>query len=112
MIVSVDVSRDEHGYWAHPALIRSGCETPAELCYWLRTHGLECFVMTMRDEATEAFAAGFTDEAPDARGWLPEPPDNDGWLPEPPDNDGWFLGSVHDTSDGPVCYWFRNTTKA
>lgn len=30
---------------------------------------------------------------------------------EPPDNDGWFLGSVHDTSDGPVCYWFRNTHK-
>lgn len=102
MIVPVDVSRDEHGYWTHPALTRSGCETPAELRYWLRTHGLECFVMTMRDEVPEAFAAGFTDEAPDARGWLLEPPDND----------GWFLGSVHDTSDGPVCYWFRNTTKA
>lgn len=97
MIVPVDVNRDEHGYWTHPALARSGCETPAELNYWLRTHGLECFVMTMRDEAPEAFAAGSADEAADARGWLLEPPDND----------GWFLGSVHDTSYGPVCYWFR-----
>lgn len=39
--------------------------------------------MTMRDEAPEAFASGFTDEAPDARDWIPEPPDDD----------GWFLGS-------------------
>ncbi|MCR1022843.1 hypothetical protein AAGO95_30790, partial [Klebsiella pneumoniae] len=23
-----------------------------------------------------------------------------------------FLGSVHDTGDGPVCYWFRHTTKS
>ena len=102
MIVPVNEERDEQGYWTHPALVRSGCETPAELRYWLRIHGLECFVMTMRDEAPEAFVAGFTDEAPDARGWLLEPPDNDGWFP----------GSVHDTSDGPVCYWFRHITKA
>ena len=33
-------------------------------------------------------------------------------VPEPPDDDGWFLGSVHDTGDGPVCYWFRHTTKS
>lgn len=28
MIVPVDVNRDEYGYWTHPALTRSGCETP------------------------------------------------------------------------------------
>jgi hypothetical protein len=84
MIIAAEVKRDEQGYWTHPALARSGCETSAELSYWLRTHKLQCFVMTMRDEAPEAFAAGFTDEAPDARGWIPEPPDDD----------GWFLGSV------------------
>lgn len=99
MIIAAEVKRDEQGYWTHPALVRSGCETSAELSYWLRTHKLQCFVMTMRDEAPEAFAAGFTYEAPDARGWIPEPPDDD----------GWFLGSVHDTGDGPVCYWFRHT---
>jgi hypothetical protein len=74
MIIAAEVKRDEQGYWTHPALARSGCETSAELSYWLRTHKLQCFVMTMRDEAPEAFAAGFTDEAPDARGWIPEPP--------------------------------------
>lgn len=102
MIIATDVKRDEQGYWTHPALARSGCETPTELSYWLKIHGLQCFVMTMRDEAPEAFAAGLTDEAPDARGWKPEPPDEN----------GWFLGSVHATGDGPVCYWFRQTTKA
>lgn len=103
MIIAAEVKRDEQGYWTHPVLACSGCETSAELSYWLRTHKLQCFVMTMRDEAPEAFAAGFTDEAPDARGWIPEPPNDD---------DGWFLGSVHDTGDGPVCYWFRHTTKS
>jgi hypothetical protein len=63
MIIAAEVKRDEQGYWTHPALVRSGCETSAELSYWLRTHKLQCFVMTMRDEAPEAFAAGFTDEA-------------------------------------------------
>ena len=79
MIIAAEVKRDEQGYWTHPALVRSGCETSAELSYWLRTHKLQCFVITMRDEAPEAFAAGFTDEAPNARGWIPEPPDDDGW---------------------------------
>lgn len=102
MIVPVKADRDRLGYWSHPAYARSGCKTAADFSCWLRAHGLQCFVMTMRDEAPEVFAAGFTDEAPDARGWIPEPPDDD----------GWFLGSVHDTDDGPVCYWFRNTTKA
>ncbi len=82
MIIAAEVKRDEQGYWTHPVLARSGCETSAELSYWLRTHKLQCFVMTMRDEAPEAFAAGFTDEAPDACGWIPEPPNDD---------DGWFL---------------------
>ena len=90
MIIAAEVKRDEQGDWTHPALARSGCETPAEFRYWLKTHGLLCFVMTMRDEA------------PEARGWIPELPDED----------GWFLGSVHATCDGPVCYWFRQTTKA
>lgn len=102
MIIATDINRDEQGYWTHPALARSGCETLAEFRYWLKTHGLQCFVMTMRDEAPDAFAAGLTDETPDARDWIPKPPDED----------GWFLGSVHATGDGAVCYWFRQTTKA
>lgn len=31
MIVPVDVNRDECGYWEHPALIRSCCQTMPQL---------------------------------------------------------------------------------
>ena len=46
MIVPVDVNRDEFGYWAHPSLIRSCCQTTPQLMWWLRVQKLECFVMT------------------------------------------------------------------
>ncbi|MCS2154734.1 hypothetical protein MUU49_19465 [Scandinavium goeteborgense] len=29
------------------------------------------------------------------------------WEPEMPEGDGWFVGSIHDTDDGPVCVWLR-----
>ncbi|ENT2404518.1 hypothetical protein ACFEXN_005380, partial [Escherichia coli] len=25
---------------------------------------------------------------------------------------GWFIGSIHDTEDGPVCVWLRNKAEA
>ncbi|MDU2544408.1 MAG: hypothetical protein E7D33_28740, partial [Klebsiella sp.] len=52
MIVPVEVDRDARGYWTHPALIRSCCQTTPQLMWWLRVQKLECFVMSMRDEAT------------------------------------------------------------
>ncbi|HBR4718517.1 TPA: hypothetical protein L9W43_004804 [Klebsiella pneumoniae] len=33
MIIAAEVKRDEQGYWTHPALVRSGCETSAELSW-------------------------------------------------------------------------------
>ncbi|ENW8910851.1 hypothetical protein ACT8N6_005309, partial [Escherichia coli] len=26
--------------------------------------------------------------------------------------EGWFIGSIHDTEDGPVCVWLRNKAEA
>ncbi|EJN3771908.1 hypothetical protein NVA45_004960, partial [Escherichia coli] len=40
---------------------------------------------------------------PDADG-----PDIAAWEPERPEGEGWFIGSIHDTEDGPVCIWLRN----
>ncbi|EBI1062083.1 hypothetical protein FTY95_19610 [Salmonella enterica] len=102
MIVPVEVSRDEHGYWTHPALIRSCCQTIPLLKWWLRVQNLECFVMTMRDDATEAFCAARNDGLPDPSKWELVPPPGE----------GWFLGSVHKSKDGPACYWFRTITTA
>ncbi len=44
---------------------------------------------------------------PDADG-----PDISAWEPERPEGDGWFIGSIHDTEDGPVCVWMRNKVQA
>ncbi|HDX8941048.1 hypothetical protein GW952_30770 (plasmid) [Klebsiella michiganensis] len=100
MIVAVKAERDAQGYWMHPALMRSCCHTMAELMHWLRVQKLECFVMTMRDEETDAFSAG----------WHGGPPDASMWALVPPPGEGWFLGSVHPRENGPECYWFRQTT--
>lgn len=50
MIIPVAAERDALGYWTHPSLVRSGCETTAHLTHWLKTHRLACFVMLMCDE--------------------------------------------------------------
>lgn len=80
MIVPVEVCRDERGYWTHPALIRSCCETTPQLMWWLRVQKLTCFVMTMRDEAPEAFCAAWNDGPPDASTWELIPPPGEGWF--------------------------------
>jgi hypothetical protein len=80
MIVPVEVDRDARGYWTHPALIRSCCQTTPQLMWWLRVQKLECFVMSMRDEATEAFCAGWDDGPPDASAWELVPPPGKGWF--------------------------------
>ena len=57
MIIPVAAERDALGYWTHPSLVRSGCETTAHLTHWLKTHRLACFVMLMCDEDPEAYLA-------------------------------------------------------
>ena len=39
-------------------------------------------------------------------------PDIASWKPERPEGESWFIGSIHDTEDGPVCVWLRNKTEA
>nr|WP_246753577.1 hypothetical protein [Dickeya oryzae] len=30
------------------------------------------------------------------------------WELRKPKGEGWFVGSIHDTDEGPVCVWLRN----
>ncbi len=39
-------------------------------------------------------------------------PDIAVWEPERPEGEGWFVGSIHDTEDGPVCIWLREKVAA
>jgi len=100
-ICAVPVERDAQGFWTHPAMLQANLETSAEMTYWLRSHGLECWVMFMRDEDPEAFLAGFDEDCTDARGWNPSSPPGE----------GWFIGSIYDNEDGPMCLWFRVATR-
>ncbi|QJI28924.1 hypothetical protein HKK55_09415 [Pseudomonas sp. ADAK18] len=34
-------------------------------------------------------------------------PDCSYWEPNRPDGEDWFCLSIHDTDDGPVCWWAR-----
>ena len=101
-ITAVPVERDdEYGFWTHPAFDelcgdREGVPA-AEFHEWLAINGLEysmdelCFCGYELAQAEYEINGSFTQ-----------------WQPEPPTGEGWFIGSIHDSEDGPVCIWFRN----
>lgn len=95
----VTITRDRFGFWTHPHYFQpAGDEaTPAEFGNWLHQHRLSCTTCSMADDASPvmnlAWEHGFT--------CISE------WEPSPPSGSGWFIGSIHDTEDGPVCVWLR-----
>lgn len=97
-IFALPVERDENGCWIHPEYDKlcDGREhVPSEeFDAWLKTNGLE-WDYELRDESFD-----FLDDAPYES-------DFSEWQPESPDGEGWFIGSIHDSEDGPVCIWFR-----
>ncbi|WP_447869988.1 hypothetical protein [Serratia fonticola] len=89
IITAMEPQRDQCGYWTHPDFFEpaDGREygAPGELEAWLDTNRVAGHL-----EALEA-ADG----------------DISNWILTPPTGEGWFIGSIHDTEDGPVCYWLR-----
>ncbi|GCF98757.1 hypothetical protein BvCmsF30A_04310 [Escherichia coli] len=64
---------------------------------WMKANNLQWTIRAMDED----------DFNPDADG-----PDITAWEPERPEGEGWFIGSIHDTEDGPVCVWMRNKVQA
>ncbi|EJR0236041.1 TPA: hypothetical protein U2L90_001583 [Enterobacter hormaechei] len=98
-ITALPVERDAYGCWTHPEYDKF-CDgrdhiPNSEFSDWIKANGLE-WTFELRDESLDFL----DDESYD--------PDFSEWQPEPPDGEGWFIGSIHDTEDGPVCLWFRN----
>ncbi|EBS4060231.1 hypothetical protein DPY64_25050 [Salmonella enterica subsp. enterica serovar Newport] len=97
-INALPVERDPYGYWTHPLYdaFCDGREFISEDVFraWLKANDLEWTVSYRDDEEID----------PDIDGY-----DISAWEPEAPAGDGWFVGSIHDTEDGAVCVWLRNT---
>ncbi|HEY3616904.1 MAG TPA: hypothetical protein VGK96_08835 [Candidatus Sulfotelmatobacter sp.] len=100
----VPVARDPQGYWTHPLFFTpaDGREygAPGEFDAWLAQHHLHYALCWMENEASPACMAAYNAG------------DNDisRWQPSRPAGDGWFIGSVHDSEDGPLCVWLRVTS--
>lgn len=90
------VERDEDGYWTHSEFF-----TPSygreygfngEFEAWLSENGLQySTVYAESDLEIDDFDGAKFDK----------------WEPSRPEGDGWFIGSIHDTEDGPICVWLR-----
>ncbi|EKN4699693.1 hypothetical protein JE939_002865 [Yersinia ruckeri] len=95
------VQRNEQGSWTHSNFYVG---TDALFDHWLAEHNLEhqiAFMDCGDDNTSQALLAkyhsGFADFS--------------GWLPEAPEGGGWFVGSIHDSEEGPVCIWLRPITQ-
>lgn len=104
-IVELPVERDECGFWTHPDYFcpANGNEYGVfgEFEEWLNENNLETYTLSLEsDIEQEEFAEKYFSGECDG--------DISLWEPTKPDGDGWFVGSIHDTEDGPYCIWLRN----
>lgn len=92
------VSRDDDGFWCHPAAPDFYEGTPAETyAAWYADKSLEIkgHYMESRSEVlTERWDQGDMSAVAE-------------WQPEPPEGEGWYLWSIFDTEDGPYCEFAR-----
>ncbi len=99
LILPLQVVRDEHGFWTHPAWPDDGeeCALPIN---WFSDQGLEVGLVSMEDDGPEELNVEWFEAGGDY--------DCTPWQPGKPAGDGWFAFSIHDTEDGPVCVWVRH----
>lgn len=100
-IKEMPVERDEYGCWTHPEYEKfcAGREyiSTEEFDAWMKENNLQWTIRSMDEDDFDLDAAGSDIAA---------------WEPERPEGEGWFVGSIHDTEDGPVCIWLREKVAA
>lgn len=97
LIQPAPVIRDENGMFQHPDLPDFDEGDGEKVKAWLAVQKLDV-TMDSLEYAEEAIANRYF-EAGD--------PDCSYWIPEAPEGAGWFCLAIHDTDDGPVCWWAR-----
>ncbi|MDN0109418.1 hypothetical protein [Yersinia mollaretii] len=101
-ITAVPVERDSNGFWTHPDFFvpANGNEfgVEGEFYAWKALNRVTGAMGWMEDEENaEELQAEY-----DSINFSVSK-----WNPTPPYGDGWFMVSIHETDDGPVCYWLR-----
>lgn len=97
LIEAVEVVRDETGMFQHPDMPDFD-EGDGEKCKaWIAEQGLAVGMVSLE----------YADEAIANRYFESNDPDCSYWEPDRPDGEGWFCLAIHDTDDGPVCWWAR-----
>ncbi|KGB10026.1 hypothetical protein DR73_4482 [Enterobacteriaceae bacterium ATCC 29904] len=93
------VVRNPDGFWTHPRYFEPESDEArqGEFGDWLHRHRLTCRTCWMESDAPPPVTAAW--EAGDSKAC--------DWQPSAPDGEGWFIGSIHDTEDGPICVWLR-----
>ena len=98
LIQSAPVVRDEYGMFSHPDMPDFD-EGDGDKCKaWVATQHLQVKMVHLEYHSDEAVSERYF-EAGD--------PDCSYWEPDRPDGEGWFCLAIHDTDDGPVCWWAR-----
>lgn len=101
LIQPAPVIRDENGFFQHPDMPDFD-EGDGDKCKtWIAEQGLEVAKEELEYAGDQAVADRYF-EAGD--------PNCSYWEPDRPDGEGWFCLAIHDTDDGPVCWWARRVT--
>ena len=91
------LKRDENGMFQHPDMPNFD-EGDGDKCKaWLAEQGLTVKMVSLE----------FADPAIADRYFESHDPNCSYWEPDRPDDEGWFCLAIHDSDDGPVCWWAR-----
>ncbi|EOT9470148.1 hypothetical protein ACNEOW_004531, partial [Escherichia coli] len=97
------VERSEDGYWTHPEYANLFGDREVisadEFSSFCKQHGIESSIVKMENDNNQTVIDAYFEDGNQ---------NISGWEPGMPDGEGWFVGSIHDTEDGPICVWFRN----
>lgn len=87
--------RDEMGWFQHPHMPDFD-EGDGDKCKaWVAEQGLKLMMVSLE----------YADEAVADRYFESGDPDYSYWEPDRPEGEDWFCLAIHDTEDGPVCWW-------
>lgn len=101
MIAEMAIQPDKYGFWTHPEFFKPVDESripgPNEFADWLEQNNLTCHMQSLKgDHAAQEISARQKEDGDY---------DISAWHPAPPEGEGWFIGSIHNTQDGPYCIW-------